>query len=402
MNPSSARSRVTSRRGWDAKLLPVIHVRRFSGQLRLILNIYRSLALALAASQLSVSTFDIPVPSEVIIAAAAAYTVFKFFIPPSPRSAMQGQLLLFADLVICGLLVWITGGINSPFLLYTLAPVLTASLFHSPYMAMTVGAASSLDVLLAHLANPFSGLSTGPTEISYFLIYLVAVSLSASLPYLVNVNLHQRMQSEFVAEERQRLSREIHDGTVQTLSAINWQAQIIERELKRRGIEMHEVDKLLRLVEESRIEALESLELLRKYSGAGQMISHLKNYLHHLKQDAGIDYSINLPAEEPSLPPHIELQLLRICQEAMNNIRKHAEAKNIFFEMTRRDGHLSVSIEDDGKGFDVGRYYHGQAARGHGLNVMKERAASAGGSLMVVSVPGKGTTLRIDIPLDRR
>ncbi|XUX01390.1 MAG: sensor histidine kinase [Dehalogenimonas sp.] len=374
---------------------------RFGGRLRLYLNLYRALALVIAASQLNINGIESPLPSAVIFWGVTGYTLFKFITPASPKRYLAGQLLLALDLLFCGFLIWLTGGVSSPFLLYTLSPVLTASLFYSSYLAMTVGVASILDVLLAQLVAPVSSASFNATEISYFLIYIAAVSLAASLPYLVNVNLQQRLEKEFVTEERQRLSREIHDGTVQTLSAINWQAQIIERELKRRGIQMNEVDKLLRLVEESRIEALESLELLRKYSGAGQMISQLKNYLYHLKQDSGINYSINLPETEPSLPPHIELQLLRICQEAMNNIRKHAEAKNINFEMIQRDGHLCVSIQDDGNGFDVGQYYHGHSRHGHGLNVMKERAISAGGGLKIFSIPGKGTTLTVDIPLER-
>jgi len=375
---------------------------RFGGRLRFYLNLYRALALVIAVSQLSVNGIESPIPSNVIFWLVTGYTLFKFITPASPKRFIFGQLLLALDILFCGFLIWLTGGVSSPFLLYTLSPVLTASLFYSSYMALTVGVASILDVLLAQLVEPVSNAGFNVTEISYFLIYIATVSLSASLPYLVNINLQQRLEKEFVTEERQRLSREIHDGTVQTLSAINWQAQIIERELKRRGVEMAEVDKLLRLVEESRVEALESLELLRKYSGAGQMISHLKNYLHHLKQDAGINYSINLPGTEPSLPPHIELQLLRICQEAMNNIRKHAEAKHISFEMVQRDGHLCVSIQDDGKGFDVEQYYHGRLPRGHGLNVMRERAISAGGNLKVISVPGKGTTLTVDVPLERK
>jgi signal transduction histidine kinase len=375
---------------------------RFGGRLRFYLNLYRALALVIAGSQLTVNGIESPVPLSIIFWVVIGYTIFKFVTPASPKRYLIGQLLLALDILFCGFLIWLTGGVSSPFLLYTLSPVLTASLFYSSYMAMTVGVASILDVLLAQLVEPVSNASFNATEISYFLIYIASVSLSASLPYLVNINLQQRLEREFVTEERQRLSREIHDGTVQTLSAINWQAQLIERELKRRDIAINEVDKLVKLVEESRIEALESLELLRKYSGDGQMISHLKNYLHHLKQDAGINYSINLPQLEPALPPHIELQVLRICQEAMNNIRKHSGANNIHFEMFRRDGHLCVSIEDDGQGFDVSSQSRGHSFQGHGLNVMKERAASAGGNLKITSAPGKGTTLTIDIPLERK
>ncbi|MEN8614671.1 sensor histidine kinase [Dehalogenimonas sp. THU2] len=381
---------------------PVIQARRFGGRLKLYLNVYRVLALALAVSQLSAFDLAPPLSAVVIAGAAIGYTAFKFFTPASPRNATTGQLFLALDIIFAGWLVWMTGGINSPFLLYTLAPVLSASLFYSSYVAMSVAVVSNLNILLAQLVNPLFNLVPGLPELSYFLIYIVAVSLSASLPYLVNINLRQRMQGEFIIEERQRLSREIHDGTVQTLSALSWQGQIIDRELKRRGIEMPEVDKLLHLVEGARTEALESLELLRRYSGCGQMIGHLKTYLQRLKQDTGIDYSLDLPVEEPQLPPYVELQLFRICQEALNNIRKHADANNISLAMVRLDGHLSVTIEDDGHGFDVTKHNRGMLSAGHGLNVMKERAESAGGNFRVVSFVGRGTTIKMDIPIDRR
>ncbi len=376
-------------------------VRRFGGRLRLYLNVYRLLALALAASQVSVLNLAAPLTGSILVIAAVVYSAAKFVTPIAPRSATLGQALLATDLVFCGVLVWLTGGINSPFLLYTLTPVLTASLFYSSSIATMIAISSTLSVLLAQLVNPFNTLSPGPPELSNFLNYIVAVSLSASLPYLVNLNLHQRLQGEFIAEERQRLSREIHDGIVQTLSALSWQGQLIDRELKRRDISLPEADKLLVLVDDARSEALESLELLRRYSGSGQMISHLKNYLHHLKQDAGIDYKLDLPLVEPKLPPYIELQLLRISQEALNNIRKHAGAHHISLSMTRINGRLSVTIEDDGRGFDV-TAKRGSTSGGHGLNVMKERAESAGGNLTVVSMPGRGTTVMVDIPVDRR
>jgi signal transduction histidine kinase len=384
------------------ELMPNNQAKRFGIRLKSYLGVYRVLALALAISQLTTFDLSTPLSTGVITIFAIGYTVFMMVGPVTTRNTTLGQAVLALDLIVCAGLVWLTGGINSPFLLYTLSPVLAASLFFNPYTASTVAVASSLNILLAQMVNPFFSLDSGLPVISYFLIYIVAVSLSASLPYLVNINLHQRLQGEFVAEERQRLSREIHDGTVQTLSALKWQSELIDRELKRQGTTLPEVTKLMELVEEARLEALESLELLRRYSGCGQMISHIQNYLHHLKQDAGIDYRLKLPPVEPALPPYIELQLLRICQEALNNIRKHAGAKHIALTMVQNDGHLSVTIEDDGAGFDAAKYYRGLMSNGHGLNVMKERAESAGGTFMVVSFAGKGTTIRVVIPVDRR
>jgi len=375
---------------------------RFGGRLRLYLNVYRALTVALASLQTASLDIVEPFSPAIIIISAAVYTVFKFIAPASPRSVPLGQALLGADLLFCASLVWLTGGIDSAYLLYSVSPVLSASFFYGPNTAATMAALSSLNALLAGILNPFYEVSPDPLELSYLLIYIVAVSLSASLPYLVNINLRQRLQGEFVAEERQRLSREIHDGTVQILSAIKWQAQLIDRELGRRGIILPEAGKLIGLVEEARTEALESLELLRRYSGCGQMISQLKNYLHHLKQDSGIDYNMNLPPEEPCLPPHIELQLLRICQEAMNNVRKHADARHITLDITKKNKRFLVTIKDDGNGFEFPVPSGARVSRGHGLNVMRERAESVGGSLVVSSRPGHGTTVTIDVPGDRR
>jgi signal transduction histidine kinase len=381
---------------------PVLQARRFGGRLRLYLGVYRALALAVAVSQLAVNGESLPVAAGILIPTATGYTLLKFLIPVSPRSNMLGQVILALDLIVCAVLVWLTGGINSPFLLYTLSPVLSASFFYDSHMTAMVGIASTLNVLLVQLANPFYEFSPGPLELGYYLIYIVAVALSASLPYLVNINLHQRLRGEFIAEERGRLSREIHDGTVQTLSALKWQGQVIERELKRRGIEMPEVGKLLNLVDEARVEALESLELLRRYTGCGQLVSHLKNYLHHLKQDSGIDYHIDLPGEEPALPPYTELQLLRICQEAVTNIRKHAAASAISLAMTQSNGHLLITIADDGQGFDFDSQSRAAGPQGHGLSVMKERAEATGGSMTIISSPRQGTTVKIDVPIGRR
>ncbi|PPD58968.1 sensor histidine kinase [Dehalogenimonas etheniformans] len=376
--------------------------RAFGGKLRLYLSIFRFLTLILALSQVSGVVPKGSISIAGVIIAASAYTVIKFFTPVTARNYLASQALLATDLVFCAAMVWVTGGLSSPFLLYTLTPVLAASFFYESRMALTVAVASILDILLTQLVNPFYQLTSGPLEFSFFFIYIVAVSLSASLPYLVNFNLQRRMQGEYVAEERSRLSRELHDGTVQVLAALNWQAQLVERDLSRQGISLPSLSHLLHLSKESQSEAREALQLLRDYTESGKFVEHLKTYADRFKQDSGIEYKMDLLPLEPKLEPQVELQLLRICQEAMNNIRKHARARHVCVNMIRSPkNYLTVTIEDDGLGFDLDAGLRTSGFQGHGLNVMRERAETVGGYLQMDSQLGKGTVITVVVPLNR-
>lgn len=230
----------------------------------------------------------------------------------------------------------------------------------------------------------------------------MAVSLTAILPYLINANLRQRLHSQDVLQERQRLSHEIHDGNAQALAGLRWQAQLIRRRLAERGIELDEVRQLESLAEKAHRDTRESLELLRAYSGNGSLLPHLQEYLKHLSQDSGIDFRLDIEADELHLGAPVELELVRICQEAVTNIRKHSGAHNARVKLRSGDNHLEVSIVDDGCGFDAVAYYHdGVEAKGHGLAVMQERAESIGGRLRVLSLPGQGCEVQVEVPANR-
>jgi signal transduction histidine kinase len=91
--------------------------------------------------------------------------------------------------------------------------------------------------------------------------------------------------------------------------------------------------------------------------------------------------------------------LLRICQEALTNVTKHSGAQSVQVKLKQVNGHLRVSISDDGRGFDILTYYHdGVKAKGHGLTVMRERAESIGGKFRVLSMPGQGTEVQVEVP----
>jgi signal transduction histidine kinase len=153
-------------------------------------------------------------------------------------------------------------------------------------------------------------------------------------------------------------------------------------------------------MERARQDARESLELLRGYDGNGGFVPHLRGYLNQLHQDSKLVFDLDA-SDNPPLETPVQVQLLRICQEALTNVRKHSGAYRVEVKVKPVDGHLKVSIADDGCGFDALTYYHdGGRARGHGLAVMQERAESVGGRVRVLSMPGQGTEVQVEVPTD--
>jgi len=360
------------------------------------------LAFFIATAQIFVfsSAHYSVIPPLILVTGTGIYTLLKVLHPIGwHQRGILAFSVLTTDIAVCIFLVISTGGLYSPFLLYTLAPVLTAALLLDGKVTFSIAGLSGAYVIGSHLGNPFFSAQLSLSELGYFLVYMVAVCLAATLPYLINVNLRQHLQFENILRERQRLSREIHDGEAQTVSALHWQVQLLHRRLAKMGIDLNEVRELERLAQKAQQDTRESLELLRNYTGDGSVLPHLKDYLEHLKQDANIDFLFEAEIGELHLGALVELELLRICQEALTNIRRHAEADNIRVTFKPVNGYLKVSIADDGCGFDILSFYHdGAKAEGHGLAVMQERAESIGGRFRVVSMPGRGTEVQVEVP----
>jgi len=378
---------------------------KWQDRISLVPSAYRWLALGIASAQIFLfpSAYYSLTPPLYLIVAVGFYTLLKTLRPLRWQEKSSVTLVLLGlDIVICFFLVLSTAGLYSPFLLYSLAPVLTAALLLDRSITFSITALSVVYVIGAHLFNPFFPTELFLPELSYFLAYIIAVSLAAALPYLINVNLRQRLQYDDIIQERQRLSREIHDGLAQTLSALRWQAQLLTRRLRAMGIELEEIKQLEVLTEKARLDTRESIEILRSYNGGGFM-PNLKGYLKQLGRENNLTFSVNSEDNEFRLGAPAELELMRICQEALSNVRQHAGASNVDIRVKSVDNHFEVSIADDGHGFDALAYYQGgMQPKGHGLAVMRERAESIGGKLRVLSLPGKGTEVQVEVPANNQ
>lgn len=375
---------------------------RWQNYINRIPSIFRIVAFSVAAAQVLIypDSYQSLIPANVLLLAVGAYTMLRVFYPLSWYSADRlSRTVLGADASICVFLIMSTGGVHSALMPYCLAPVLTAALLADRKPTLIIAGTCIGGVVASHtITNPLST-PMMPVEPSVLFLYIAVVILTATLPYLLNVNLRQRLEFQAVIKERQRLSREIHDGAAQFVSGIRWQVQLLRRRLMELGIDLEECERLERQVEEFHKDTRESLELLRTYTGDGAFLPNIKAYLKHLKEENNMDFDLAVDTGGLSLKSPVELQLLRVCQEALTNIRKHSQAKRVQLKVAPINGHLKVTITDDGCGFDAVTYYHdGTRAKGHGLAVMEERANAVGGRFRVLSMRGRGTEVQVEVP----
>lgn len=366
---------------------------------------YRLLALGIAILQINlvnpIESFY-PISSTTIIIIASIYTLL--IIPVSlisvrqKSNAIYGYLLV--DILACIGLVFTTGGISSPFLLYTLSPILTVAMFFKSGITVVVALTSVAYVIISHVFNPFSPTELTLVQLSYFTVYTIAVTLTAVLPYMININLRQRLHSEGIINERQRISRELHDGVVQTLTMLRWRIQIFQRRLLSYPAELQEVKQLEKLVEKAQYDAREALEVMHYTSYSSRFLPNLREALESLRQENQINVKISSEFKDITLNSKAEIELLCICQEALANIQKHSNAKNVHVNISIKNGRFLLSITDDGCGFHstTGDNIVNLHLKKYGLAVMRERAGLIGGKLHLESAPGQGTVVQVEIP----
>jgi signal transduction histidine kinase len=195
--------------------------------------------------------------------------------------------------------------------------------------------------------------------------------------------------------ERRRLARELHDETGQALTSIVLGLKMLD--------EMVNEDKLHNAIAELREHVVTTLHDVRQLAvdlrpkalddfGLGSALEHLTSTF---AEQTGIAVDLQNGLGERRLPGEIETTLYRIVQEALTNVVKHAQARNISILLTPREAGVAAVIEDDGKGFDPERAPEGR----YGLAGMRERVALLDGKITIESNEGLGTTLVVEVPV---
>jgi len=197
------------------------------------------------------------------------------------------------------------------------------------------------------------------------------------------------------AKERNRLARELHDSVAQTLYGLTLQAEAAARELNSGQTEMvveqlHEIrDSAQQTLKETRLLIFELRPPILENEG---LASALRARLESVESRSGLKTQINVQ-DVGRLPVGVEAGLYGISNEVLNNILKHAHAKNVKVSLTKKDNKVMLEISDNGIGFDPAS---SETQGGLGLKGMKERAEQFGGDLQIQSDEG-GTKVSVEV-----
>ena len=222
---------------------------------------------------------------------------------------------------------------------------------------------------------------------------------------ITNARLHRRITTLAIAEERERIAREMHDSLAQVLGYVITKASAA-RELLSQAGRVHDAEHYLRELEQTARDAYADvregiLGLRTGLDPSQSLVEALGRYVERWREQSGIAVDLVVGPGEGALAglsPFAELQLLRIVQEALTNVRKHAQAKQVTVRIGITDDSVTVVISDDGIGFDPAVHSRTGYPR-FGLATMRERAEAVGGRLAIRSQPGQGTTVEVALPL---
>ena len=199
-------------------------------------------------------------------------------------------------------------------------------------------------------------------------------------------------------EERTTLAHELHDSLAQTLASLRFQVRLLEDLLKQGGgseAAGKDVQRIRSGLDEAHTELRELLNSFRAPVDERGLISALEKVVERFGRETGIHVLFQNDCREPALSSAEEMQMLRVAQECLVNIRKHARAHTVRVLLSCRGGGIySLLIEDDGIGFeDPAR--EGKPGEHVGLSIMEERARRLGGNLRIESEVGEGTRVEL-------
>jgi len=212
-----------------------------------------------------------------------------------------------------------------------------------------------------------------------------------------NVRLVAQLEYKTMIEERMRLAREIHDGLAQTLGFLKLKAAQMRTFLAQGDDELlrQAVETSYEVLAEAYLDARQAIDGLRVSSREG-FEAWLQQTVEEFQEYTGLVVNSCDPEIASGLSPEVQAQLIRIVQEALSNVRKHAGARIVDISCHLRGEDLVMEIQDDGAGFNVEDV---PGPSQHGLRGMRERAELIGAELQVVSQPDRGTAVVVRLPL---
>jgi len=221
-------------------------------------------------------------------------------------------------------------------------------------------------------------------------------------PAVYNVYLLHRLRRRAGAAERARVARELHDGAVQSLIAVEMQVDVLRRQAETAPeVVGSELDRIQGLLREEVLKLRELMQQMKSIDVDGRrFLSVVRDAVERFERETGISARFVTDAEKLEMPDKVCREFLRIVQEGLVNVRKHSKARHTLVRLSSSSSEWCLTMEDDGKGFPFsGRLSQDELDQmGKGPSIIKERVRLIEGGLTVESNPGVGARLEIKVP----
>ena len=216
----------------------------------------------------------------------------------------------------------------------------------------------------------------------------------------VNADFLEQLEYKAILDERTRLSREIHDGLAQTLAFLKMEAARVQKYILKGDFNTvsQTLQACYQTLSDAYLDARQAIDNLRQTPDK-PFQDWLLAVADEFKTITGQQVDVVFHGVLPEISPMVNAQLIRIVQEALTNVRKHAQACSVVISAKQIENKILLEVRDEGRGFipdDVDRVSH------YGLRTMRERAESIGADFQIVSKPGQGTTICLHIPIEEK
>lgn len=235
-------------------------------------------------------------------------------------------------------------------------------------------------------------------DITEELAYLL-LSIGAHLgEFIERTNIEQINRRHIIKEERNIIANELHDSLAQTLASLRFHVRILDQSLQPVAdfMAIKTIESVEHGLDEATTDLRELIAHCRVPIEQQGLVPAVKRAVEKFRKDTGIHILLQSNEEILPLPSNMELNAYRIVQEALANIKKHANAYIVRVLVNcDNDGNIHILIENDGKGFDQSGI-HSSEGKHLGLTIMKERAKHLGGELKIESEPDEGTRVELN------
>lgn len=347
-----------------------------------------------------------PILSQIALFSFFAYSLAALYLIQKEKlgAGKIGPVTTCFDFLWVTLLVFSTGASRTPFFVFYLFPVITAS----SRWGVKGGLTASLVGVTLWGAVRFSPGWPNPLGIDTFIIrsiYLVVLAYIFGFISEFENKQNQKLMALYktasevaTQEERRRIARELHDRLLQLLASLTLRLEACRRHLLDSPAEL---SRELQFMEETTRGSMDEIRRFLTGQAAvawipGTLIEKLREEMKFLRDGLGVRAVIESEPEELTLPPEIEEETYYLLREGLMNIARHAQASQAQLQLQQVGGRIHGTLADDGVGFEpksvTGR-------NGYGLITMEERIKKLGGTLTINSSPGHGTRISFSAPL---